>query len=118
MAARLKIIVLEKLYNDTQSFRVAFWLDVPTTRWPFFADPARVSVWKNATVEDIDRIKNGEVVEDVEPFQAEAGESLPSVQARLAALHAAKQDILNARNPWVRYGTTWDGTTWVVGGVS
>lgn len=118
MAARLKIVILEKRYAQTQSFNVLFWCDVPATRQAFYANQDAESVWKDRTAEDLAKLRAGEVVEFLEPYQAPQGQTLAQAQAALQALHAIKQSQVDASNPWLRFGTHWDGTTWTAAGVS
>lgn len=118
MAARLKIILLDRRYAGTQSFNVAFWCDVPAARQAFYADANKTSAWKDATAEDIAALRSGAVVEIVEPFLSERGVTLAQAQTTLQATWTAHQDRVTAHNPWQRYGTTFDGTSWQAAGVS
>ena len=40
------------------------------------------------------------------------------IRTMLQAEFTARQNAVNAYNPWTRYGTLWDGTTWTAGGVA
>ena len=118
MAARFKIILLERRYAGTQSFNVAFWCDVPAARRAFYADASRTSAWKSANAQDLAALRDGSVTETVEPFQANDGMTLAQAQAALQARWQELQDQVTAHNPWLRYGTTFDGTSWQAAGVS
>lgn len=118
MAARLRIILLEKRYAGTQSFNVVYWCDVPAARQAFYADANKTSAWKDATAQDIAALRDGSVVEFVEPFQTDNGTTLAQAQAALESRWTQLQAQVTAHNPWLRYGTTFNGTAWQAGGVS
>jgi hypothetical protein len=112
-----EIIILEQV-GETGDFRVAFWLDVPAARRAFYADPAATSQFLNATAEEIAALRSGAVVERVERIDRPFGGTLAQLRTTLTARHAALQARVNAENPWARYGTSFDGTTWTVAGVA
>lgn len=116
MAARLKIIVLEKL-GGNQAFRVAIWVDVPSARQAFYASAGKVSAWKDAQAGDNTALANGSVAEFLHTYQGD-GVNLAQAQAAMQIIWQGYQDKVNNDNPWLRYGTNWDGTTWTAGGVS
>ncbi len=114
--ARFRVIVLEQ--QDVRSFRCAFWLDVPAARQSFFVKPAgTVSAWKDALPGDHAALVSGAVVEHVDIVQVPSGTTLAEAQAVLQATWQSHQDRVTNQNVWVRYGTTWDGTSWVSAGV-
>lgn len=118
MAARFRIIVMDRLPDfGSQSFRVAYWVDVPAARQSFYAKPGAVSAWANAQAADNAAIASGAVVEIVENFVKPNG-TLAQAQADLQANWQRHQDAVTNVNRYQRYGTTWDGTTWTAGGVS
>lgn len=118
MAARLKIIILDRLPDlGSQAFRVAYWVDVPAARQSFYAIPGAVSAWSGAQAADNAAIAAGEVVEVVETFVKPNG-TLAQAQADLQINWQRRQDAMANINRYQRYGTTWDGTTWAAGGVS
>jgi hypothetical protein len=43
---------------------------------------------------------------------------MPQYQAELQLRWQAFQDDVTTNNPWNRYGSTWNGTAWVLGGVA
>lgn len=110
-----KIIVLDRqnLPSD-QDFRVAFWLDVAVARQPFYANAAATSQVVGATQAELDAIKAGSVVERVEMVPMRSGATLAQVQAALVTRHGALQAELTSRNPWARYGSSWDGAAWTM----
>lgn len=118
MAARFRIIVLDRLPDlGPQSFRVAYWLDVPAPRQSFYAKPGAVSAWAGAQPADNAAIAAGEVVEVIENFVKPNG-TLAQAQADLQAAWQRLQNAITSVNKYTRYGTTWDGATWTAGGVS
>jgi hypothetical protein len=114
--ARLRVIVLDRPAPDV--YRYVFWADVPAARQAFYANPTAVSAWKDALAADLTALRNGSVVEKVDSLKVPAGSTLAQAQAFLAARHADYQAQVTAYNPWVRYGTTYDGASWTNGGVS
>ena len=95
-----RIIILDKLEIRRQSFRVVFWAVVPVTRQPFYADPNKVSVFKNATPAELADLKNGVVVESVETPSTGTTKTIPQIKALLQIRWQKYQDKINARNPW------------------
>jgi len=108
-----KIIILDRInLPSDQDFRVAFWLDVPVARQPFYANAAATSAVIGATQAEIDAIKSGAVVEVIEGIPGRANATIAAVRAALVTRHGVLQARLVAQNPYERYGTSWDGTTW------
>jgi hypothetical protein len=113
---RLRVIILDQ--EDTRTYRFVLWADAPLARQTFYADPAAGSVWKNALPSDVAAIQAGQVVERAGTLILEPGEGVAVARTLLQASWQAFQNEITTRNPWGRYGTTWDGTTWVAGGVA
>jgi hypothetical protein len=120
MAARFRVIVLDKSDLSNQNiFRYVLWADVPPVRQAFYTQPAAtVSAWKDATVGDNAQLVSGAVAEKVAEIQVAPGTGMPAIQAEIQIRWQAFQDQVTTLNPWNRYGSTWDGTTWVLGGVA
>jgi hypothetical protein len=117
MAARLRIIVLER-DRDANGFDYVLWADVPTARQPFYASVDKKSAWKDALPADNTALQNGSVVESTGHVAFPPGGSMAQTQAELQVRWNAFQNEINAANPWRYYGSTWDGTTWVVTNVA
>ena len=116
---RLNIIVLNRPDDSNPNlYRLALWADVPATRQSFYAVNTFVSAWKDATGTDNTNLKNGAVLETVVELTVPSGWTLAQVQSEAESRWQKYQTFVTNRNPWVRYGTTWDGTTWVNGGAS
>jgi hypothetical protein len=124
-----KIIILDKLGESSNvSYRVAFWLSVPSTRWAFYVKPAGMnpngsavpfkSEWKDATEPENQDLRDGKVTEIIREFVLPTGATLAQVQAYLQTKHTELQTFIDGYNAWVRYGSYWDGTSWTAGGVS
>ena len=111
-----RVIVLEK--QGPGQFRVAYWLAVPASRQPFYANPAATSQWKDASGAEVAQLQSGEVREVVETYSSEGAPTLSLVQAAFEERWTNLQAETTVYNPWLRYGSYWDGTTWTVGGVS
>jgi len=115
--ASKRIIILDKL-PEANRYRYALWADVPPARQAFYAAPERASAWIGASAGDNAALAAGQVVERVDIISVAAGSTLAGIQAELQATWQKFQDEINNQNPWIRYGTTWDGSTWAVGGVA
>lgn len=115
-----KIIILEKLEAPAgaSKFRVALWADVPSTRWTYFADPNKSSPVKDASAQELSDLRAGKFLELIVEPQWDVGQGIGAIQGFLQAKHGAYQTEVTAYNPFVRYGTFWDGTTWTAGGAA
>lgn len=112
--ARLRIIILEK-HGDKLHY--AMWADVPAARQSFYADANKVSVWKGALSADNTALQSGMIVEKTSSYDFEPGAGLARIRVELQGAADRFQSEINAHNPWIRYGTVWDGATWANGGV-
>src|SRR5262245_1527606 len=108
---RLNVIILEK---DSDDFRFVMWADVPAARQSRYADPNKVSVWTGATTQDNTDLKAGVFTEKVSTQRIVPGTPMAQIEVFLQNQWSAFQNEINAANPWQRYGSTWDGTTWTV----
>jgi hypothetical protein len=109
------IIILE---NTGNTYRYALWAAVPSARQAMYAVVGRVSAWKNASTAENAAIAAGQVVERVGEFVVDAGVTLATVRSQLVQLQADYQAEINLTNPWNRYGTFFDGTTWTSAGLA
>jgi hypothetical protein len=108
-----KIIILDRVnLPSDQDFRIAFWLDVPAARQPFYANPAAVSAVIGATTDEISAIRSGAVVEEIVTVPGRAGTGQAALLAAIVSRYEARQAEFTARNPWARYGSFWDGNGW------
>lgn len=115
-----KIIVLDQpgLPSDL-TYRVAFWLTVPASRQPFFADlqatfKSQVIGTAKPSQAELDAIHAGQIIEQVVTVPFTLGTSLASITAQLVTLYqtAQAQSDTAQFNQWNRYGSSWDGTSW------
>jgi len=115
---RLHIIVLEQ--TSPHVYRYALWAEVPTVLQPFYAiaQAAYTSPWKDALPEDLAALRNGSITEKVDTIQVSPDTTVEEGKALLEARWTDWQAAVTARNDWPYYGATWDGTTWVAGGVA
>lgn len=117
-----KIIILDRVgYPSDDAYRVAFWLDVPADRQPFYANAAFVSEvigTEAPSAAELTALRSGAVVEQVDRIWMPVGTSVAQRAARLQAEFNIRQSDVTTRNDWARYGTTWDGTTWTQKGVA
>jgi hypothetical protein len=113
-----RIIILEAVPGSAQGYRYALWAAVPAARQPFYANPSKVSAWRNASGAENTALQNGSVVERVESFNNAVVLTLAQVKSQLEARWTEYQDYVTAYNPWDRYGSFWDDTpAWTNGGV-
>jgi len=114
-----QIIILDRVDEPSDnSYNVAYWLTIPPARVAAYADPNATSRFTQATAAELLAIQNGEIVEYVEKTSFVAGTGIPAIQAALINRFNVLQAAATSRNPWVRYGTTWDGAAWVAGGTA
>lgn len=124
MAITTRIVALEKADPEkadaeNRGFRVALWVVPPVQRQPYWklAAPAK-SQYANATQEENDAIANGALVESVETITLPSSMTMAEFQAVAEQRWTTFNTQVQAYNPWRRYGTKWDGTTWTLGGVN
>ena len=115
-----QIIVLDRFGEPSDlNFNVIYWIAVPSTRQSFYAKPTQQSAYKNIdVVTELPLLQNGSIVEIPESLSYAAGTPLATIQTDLIKRFTALQADMNSKNPYVRYGTFFDGTTWTVGGVA
>jgi hypothetical protein len=116
-----KIIVLEKR-GDGQ-WLVAYWLDVPVERRPFYAlkaKPSAVAVGVVGGIETAEQaaITSGAVREVVDLFSMQGSPTPAQLKAGAELQWQRFQDVTNDDNPWVNYGSSFDGATWTMTGAS
>lgn len=109
-----KIILLDRLALGSidETYRVAFWLEVPIERRTFYANPQAASVVKDISAEELGDLRAGRFVEMLADLTRPQGISEPEARAMLEMSYLRRQAELNERNPWDRYGTYWDGDSW------
>ena len=117
--ANKQIIILDRLdLPSDNSFRYALWAAVPVSRQSFYANATAVSAWSGASTAENTAIQAGQIVEKVDHFSAPAGTTIAQIQAILIAAWNVWQNHITNENPWSRYGTFFDGTTWTAAGVA
>jgi hypothetical protein len=109
---RLNVIFLAATSDG--DWQAALWADVPASRQTFYADPSAKSVWSGATTTDNTNLQTGVMVEKVITQRVPPGTGIPAIEQFLQNQWTAYQASVNSFNPWVHYGSTWDGTTWTV----
>jgi hypothetical protein len=124
-----KIIILDRVGEPSDvAYRVAFWLTIPSTRWAFYAKPAGMnpdgtpslfkSQYKDATDAENQDLRDGKVMEVIETYYKPAGSTIAQIMTFLQGEYIEKQAFFDSINPYNRYGSYWDGTSWIAGGVS
>lgn len=109
-----RVIILER--QSGGRFKYGLWADVPLSRQSFYANPNAKSQWLGATATENAAIAAGKVVEYVDVTAIDG--TVQQVQAALQARWNDFQKEINNKNPWIRYGTFWDGTSWTLGGAT
>lgn len=109
-----QIVVLDREQTAALAFKVAYWPAVPAARQPHFADPDRVSQFRDATQAEIDALRSGAVAEIVETASFPSGTGTAAVKAALVTRFGQIQAAVNGANQWQWYGTAYDPatTTW------
>jgi len=121
---RLNVIILDKpgAIEFPDVYHYVMWADVPSARQVFYKKDATFkSAWKDALPADNTALQNGVMDERAGTIQAPKGSGMAPIQAELQTRWTAYQAEINATgasNPWQRYGSTWDGTTWTLAGVA
>jgi hypothetical protein len=116
MAARFKIILLDRLTPGTTTLRFVMWADVPASRWNFHTDATKTSAWRNAMPDDLAALRNGSVLERVDTLAMDGAVTNTQVRTSIQARWTAFQATVTADTTHSVYGSTWDGTTWVPAG--
>jgi len=109
---RLRVIILDATAEDSDTYNIVLWADVPAGRASWYAKTGAVSAWKDATATDNTAIANGSVAESLTVQRVPKGSGQPARQQFLQDLWTGWQTFVTNNNPWQRYGSTWDGTTW------
>ena len=114
-----QILILERVNAPSDlSFNYALWATVPTARWPFYANVALVSAFKNISAGELQDLRDGKVTERVGFAFYPAGTTVAAIKADLIAKFNEFQAFVTSQNAYTQYGTSWDGTTWTAGGVA
>lgn len=112
-----QIILLEKAENSDRGFRVVLWAITPVARRPYWAFIApAASAYKLASAQENTDIVNGVVAESLLTIIGDLDSTVPQFQTRAEVAWADWNARVQAFNPWRRYGTTWDGSTWAPAG--
>src|SRR6266516_819663 len=111
---RLRVIILEQPPDNASAYKYVLWADVPVVRRSFYANANAKSAWTGATTADNTALQDGSVAEEVSIQSVPIGTSLIQVENFLQARWQAFQDKITSSNPWLHYGSTWDGVTWTV----
>jgi hypothetical protein len=111
---RLRVIILDQDPNIPGDYRFLMWADVPSARQSFYASPGAVSAWAGATAADNTALQNGSMTERLTSQRIPSGVGIAQIEAFLQSQWNAFQTSVANSNPWLHYGSTWDGTTWSI----
>lgn len=111
---RLNVIILDQQASDPNTYNYVLWADVPAARQAHYATANATSRWTGATTQDNTNLQNGSVAEQFGSQRVLSSATLPQIEAFFQAIWTGFQASVTANNPWIRYGSTWDGTTWTV----
>jgi hypothetical protein len=107
-----KIIILDRLPDTKVGFQFLLWAEVPASRQKQYADPNKVSAYKDASTDELQALKDGKIVEKVEEIRFDKVKTMAEVKSALEERWTRFQNEVNSTNNWDYYGTYWDGTTW------
>jgi hypothetical protein len=111
------VIVLEQ--NQANTFRYVLRATVPATRQSFYAlrQATAVSAYQDTDAptqaSDQTALRAGQITEQVGEFSTN-GRTLTQIEADLVTQQTAFQAQINTANPWVRYGSYYDGAAWTL----
>ena len=113
------IIILDRTSVSPMTANYLMRATVPAARQSFFADPTKMSAYKQASAGDIAALQAGQIVEKVNSLNYD-GMNAAAIKVKLIADQAAFQTEVNGQsyNPWIYYGSSWDGSAWTMAGVS
>jgi len=111
MARQIIILNQPGLPSDLR-YRVCFWLSVPQSRWPYYANPEFTTQFLGASAAEITALQQGQVWEQVEDVPFQKGTGMAAIATALEKRYAELQDFITNQNPWNRYGSYYDGTSW------
>lgn len=115
MARRIVFIEREVVQAPATIWKAVLWADVPVARRPFYAKPA---TWKSAcvtaTAQELADLRAGILAEKVMRLSNAEGQTFGQAQNDLEVDWQQWQNYVNNYNPWNRYDTSWDGTSWTV----
>jgi hypothetical protein len=108
-----QIIILDQpgLPSDLR-YNVCFWLTVPAARQQFNADATFKSRVIGLSAGELTALQAGQVLERVEEFSFAVGTGFPAISNALVTRFTTLQQAVNNQNPWNRYGSFYDGTSW------
>lgn len=115
-----QIIILDRStpWSGQGSFRYAMWATVPTNHTVMYVkDSTYESVYVDATTTEVNSLRLGQVVETVETYNFSSAETVNQIKATLQAKFNEYQNKITTANTWQSYGTFYDGTSWVNGGL-
>lgn len=114
-----QIIILERVNQPSdQDFRYVMWATVPATRKQYYVNPNFVSQYKDITAEELAALRDGSIVEQVGIIPRPTGTTIAQIRAELIVRFNLFQNSIINYNPYERYGTYYDGSTWTAGGVA
>lgn len=116
MATR-KIVILDRINEPSDyDFKYVFRVSSPSKINAYYKD--KVSILLDATQEEKDEVASGAIVETSGIAHFKAGTDIAEVQATLEKLLAEYQGQINSKNPWKLNGSSFDGTSWIIGGIA
>ena len=107
-----RIIILERIFDPELRFKYLLWAEVPVGNESYFANPNNISAYKNIGPADQLKLINGDLVERVGEYQTLKDTPLATIANDLKTLWASFNNEIQNHNPTVKYGFSWDGTTW------
>lgn len=108
-----RVIILERVPGNLPAMRIAFWLEVPAELQAKFANPRAQSAFRGVSVDELQALRDGVIVERVEQMSSKVALTLTEIRAGLEAAWRQKQDELTAAAGGAGViGSAWDGAAW------
>jgi hypothetical protein len=108
-----KIIVLNK--SQIQNYMevgYVFWLEITSSRQILYANSDATSVYKSASIEEINLLKSGSVTEVVGTYSCPIETSLVQIANYLSGAYSGSQVSIKDKEDYKFYGTYWGDGDW------
>lgn len=97
------------------SFSYLLRADVPMAHQKHHVDPEAASAYVDITPQELAEIRAGKVVERVGDTSISPGYTMAEMQSDLEEIWQRFQDEVTRGDDWKHYGTSWDGSSWLLG---
>lgn len=116
MATR-RIVILERVAEPSDyNFKYILRANNLSKLKDFFK--ASTSLLKDASPDELAEVQAGLVVEIQDIANYKEGTDLLTIEQDLERKLISFQDQINSRNPFKLFGSSFDGTSWTIGGIA